>query len=192
MDAPRPVRYPRPVNETTASDGRQQPVLVVMGVSGSGKSTVAGLLAGRLHWPLEEGDDLHPQSNVEKMAAGHPLTDDDRWPWLDRVADWIHGQVAAGQPGIITCSALRRSYRDRLRRDDAEHVVFVHLAGSRETLGQRLTARTDHFMPAGLLDSQIATLEPPGPDENALTVDVGRRATDEVDEIVERLGLRPA
>jgi gluconokinase len=178
------------VNETTASDGRQQPVLVVMGVSGSGKSTVAGLLAGRLNWPFEEGDDLHPQRNVEKMAAGEPLTDDDRWPWLDRVADWIHGQVAAGQPGIITCSALRRSYRDRLRRDDAEHVVFVHLAGSRETVGQRLTARTDHFMPSSLLDSQIATLEPPGPDENALTVDVGRRATDEVDEIIQRLGLR--
>ena len=97
----------------------------------------------------------------------------------------------AGRPGIITCSALRRAYRDRLRGDDAEHVVFVHLAGSRETIVKRLTARTDHFMPSALLDSQIATLEPPGPDENVVTVDVGRRAEDEVDEVIERLGLQP-
>jgi gluconokinase len=170
---------------------RQQPVLVIMGISGSGKSTVAGLLAGRLGWALEEGDDLHPPANVAKMHAGIPLTDDDRLPWLDTVADWIHGQITAGLPGIITCSALRRSYRDRLRRGDSTHVVFVHLAGSRDTVGQRLTARTDHFMPASLLDSQLATLEPPGPDENALTVDVGRRAAEEADEIIERLDLRP-
>ena len=178
------------VDRTRAAD-RQQPVLVGMGISGSGKSTVAGLLAGRLGWPLEEGDDLHPQSNVEKMHAGVPLTDDDRWPWLDRVGAWIRRQTAAGRPGIITCSALRKAYRDRLRGDDPEHVVFVHLAGSRDAIGQRLSARTDHFMPASLLDSQIATLEPPGPDENALTVDVGRGAADEVDEIIERLDLHP-
>jgi gluconokinase len=176
---------------TDTAPGPQLPVLVIMGVSGTGKSTVAGLLAGRLGWPLEEGDDLHPASNVEKMHAGIPLTDDDRWPWLDRCADWIHRQLAAGRPGIITCSALRRAYRDRLRRDDPEHVVFVHLSGSRETIGNRLTARTDHFMPSSLLDSQLATLEPPDPDENALTVDVGRAAADEVDEIVERLDLHP-
>lgn len=175
----------------TDGQDRQQPVLVVMGISGSGKSTVAGLLADRLGWELEEGDDMHPPANVAKMHAGTPLTDDDRWPWLDRVADWIHGRIAAGQPGIITCSALRRAYRDRLRRDDPGHVVFVHLSGSRETVGNRLTARTDHFMPASLLDSQIATLEPPGPDENALTVDVGRRAAEQVDEIITRLGLHP-
>ena len=174
--------------DTTES---QQPVLVVMGISGSGKSTVAGLLAGRLNWPLEEGDDLHPMRNVMKMAEGTPLTDEDRWPWLDRVAEWIHGQVDAGQPGVITCSALRKAYRDRLRGDDPRHVVFVHLSGTRETVGNRLTARTDHFMPSSLLDSQIATLEPPGPDENALTVDVGRRAVEEADEIIERLHLRP-
>jgi gluconokinase len=161
-----------------------------MGVSGSGKSTVAGLLAGRLNWPLEEGDDLHPVQNVVKMASGTPLTDDDRWPWLDRVADWIHRQTAAGQPGIITCSALRRAYRDRLRGDDA-NVVFVYLAGSKDTVGKRLTARSGHFMPASLLDSQLAALEPPGPDENALTVDAGRRAVEEADEIIQRLGLQP-
>src|SRR6185295_9211332 len=91
---------------------RQQPVLVIMGVSGSGKSTVAGLLAGQLGWDLAEGDDLHPPNNVAKMSAGIPLTDDDRWPWLDRVATWIRDHTAAGAPGIITCSALKRSYRD--------------------------------------------------------------------------------
>lgn len=176
---------------TVAAGDRQQPVLVVMGISGTGKSTVATLLAERLNWPFAEGDDLHPPANVEKMAAGIPLTDDDRRPWLDRVGAWIRERVAAGRPGIITCSALRRAYRDRLRGDDPAHVVFVHLAGSRETVAQRLAARTGHFMPSSLLDSQIATLEPPGPDENALTVDVVREAADQVDEIVERLGLRP-
>jgi gluconokinase len=179
------------VDGTTGAAGRQQPVLVVMGVSGSGKSTVAGLLAGRLNWPLEEGDDLHPVQNVVKMASGTPLTDDDRWPWLDRVAEWIHRQVAAGQPGVITCSALRRVYRDRLRGDHGAHVVFVYLAGSKDTVGKRLTARSGHFMPSSLLDSQLAALEPPGPDENAVTVDAGRRAVEEADEIIERLGLRP-
>lgn len=176
---------------TPDTPDRQQPVLVVMGISGTGKSTVAGLLAGRLNWPFEEGDDLHPMRNVMKMAEGTALTDDDRWPWLDRVAEWIHGQVDAGEPGIITCSALRKVYRDRLRGDDPRHIVFVHLAGNKETIGKRLAARTDHFMPTSLLDSQVATLEPPGPDEHALTVDVGRRAAEEVDEIIERLDLRP-
>ncbi|MTD16493.1 gluconokinase [Nakamurella sp. YIM 132087] len=165
----------------------QPPVLVVMGVSGSGKSTVAGLLAGRLGWDLEEGDDLHPDSNVEKMAAGHPLTDEDRWPWLDTVASWIQEHTLAGRPGVITCSALKRIYRDRLR---GENVVFVHLSGSREQIGRRMTARTDHFMPAALLDSQISTLEPPGPGERSLTVEVGgRKPAQEADEIIDRLGL---
>ena len=171
--------------------GRQQPVLVIMGVSGCGKSTVATLLVERLGWAFQEGDDLHPPANVAKMAAGTPLTDDDRWPWLDRVADWIHGRIDAGQPGIITCSALRRAYRDRLRRDDTEHVVFVHLAGSREVILERLGARKGHFMPSTLLDSQFATLEPPGPDENAVTVDVARPAAEQADDVVERLDLRP-
>ena len=107
------------------------PVLVVMGVSGTGKSTVAGLLAGHLGWPMEEGDDLHPEANVDKMEQGVPLTDDDRWPWLDRIGEWIDEQGRRGEPGIITCSALKRSYRDRLRRPN---VVFVHLAGTRDTI----------------------------------------------------------
>ena len=159
-----------------------------MGVSGSGKSTVAGILAGQLGWDLEEGDDLHPPANVEKMAAGTPLTDDDRWPWLERVADWISDHTRAGLPGIITCSALKRIYRDRMRGD---HVVFVHLTGSKDTISHRIAARTDHFMPTTLLDSQIATLEPPGPDENVLVIDIGRRPADEAGEVITRLELHP-
>jgi len=139
-----------------------------MGVSGSGKSTVAGILADQLGWDLEEGDELHPAANVAKMHAGIPLTDDDRRPWLESVSCWITEHTEAGLPGIITCSALKRIYRDRLR---GENVVFVHLAGTRDTIGRRLDARLDHFMPGILLESQIATLEPPGPDENALVVD---------------------
>ena len=159
-----------------------------MGVSGSGKSTVAGILAGQLGWDLEEGDDLHPPANVEKMAAGTPLTDDDRWPWLERVADWISDHTRAGLPGIIICSALKRIYRDRMRGD---HVVFVHLTGSTDTISHRIAARTDHFMPTTLLDSQIATLEPPGPDENVLVIDIGRRPADEAGEIITQLELHP-
>ena len=169
------------------SDG-QQPVLVVMGVSGSGKSTVAGILAGQLGWDLEEGDDLHPAANVAKMASGQPLTDDDRWPWLDTVAAWITDHTTAGIPGIITCSALKRSYRDRMR---GPNVVFVHLAGSKDQIGRRLAARSDHFMPPTLLDSQLTTLEPPGPDENTLVVDVGRRPAEEAADIIRRLDLVP-
>ena len=169
------------------SDG-QQPVLVVMGVSGSGKSTVAGILAGQLGWDLEEGDDLHPAANVAKMASGQPLTDDDRWPWLDTVAAWITDHTTAGIPGIITCSALKRSYRDRMR---GPNVVFVHLAGSKDQIAQRLAARSDHFMPPTLLDSQLITLEPPGTDENTLVVDVGRRPAEEAADIIRRLDLVP-
>jgi gluconokinase len=163
-----------------------QPVLVVMGVSGSGKSTVAGIVAGQLGWDLEEGDDLHPEANVAKMAAGTPLTDEDRWPWLDQVGAWIREHTAAGRPGVITCSALRRVYRDRLR---GEHVVFVYLAGTKEMIGHRLAARTDHFMPSALLDSQLATLEPPGPDENAIEVDLGPKPAELASEIISRLRL---
>ena len=145
------------------------PVLVIMGVSGGGKSTVAGLLAGRLGWDFAEGDDMHPAANIAKMAAGQPLTDDDRWPWLARVADWIREHTAAHRPGVVTCSALKRTYRDVLRGDA---VVFVYLAGSRELIARRLATRHEHFMPSTLLDSQFGALEPPGPDEHAITVDI--------------------
>ncbi|MET0863009.1 MAG: gluconokinase [Nakamurella sp.] len=170
----------------TSADHAQQPVLVIMGVSGSGKSTVAAILAGQLGWDLEEGDDLHPAANVAKMQAGTPLTDDDRWPWLDLVAAWIRDHTRAGIPGIITCSALKKIYRDRLR---GENVVFVHLAGNKETIARRLNARMNHFMPSTLLDTQISTLEPPGPDEKTLVVDLGRKPAEEAAEIIARLGL---
>jgi carbohydrate kinase (thermoresistant glucokinase family) len=163
-------------------------VLVLMGVSGSGKSTVAGLLAGRLGWDLEEGDDLHPPENVAKMAAGHPLTDEDRWPWLRLVADWIAEHTTAGRCGIVTCSALKHSYRDLLR---GEHVVFVCLTGSHDKVAARLATRQGHFMPTALLDSQFQTLEAPSPDERAIVVDIGAPATVVADSIVSRLGLVP-
>ena len=159
-----------------------------MGVSGSGKSTVAGILAGLLGWDLEEGDDLHPAENVAKMAAGEPLTDEDRAPWLDTVSSWITAHTTAGEPGIITCSALKRRYRDVLRD---ENVVFVHLAGSKDLIGRRLATRLDHYMPASLLDSQVATLEPPEDDERAITIEAGRAPAAEAAEIVRRLRLAP-
>jgi gluconokinase len=143
-------------------------VLVVMGVSGSGKSTVGARLAQRLGWDFAEGDDFHPAANVAKMAAGQPLTDADREPWLAAIAAWIDAELEAGRRGVITCSALKRGYRDRLRRAD---VRFVYLRVARGELERRLTSRPGHFMPARLLDSQLAVLEPPAADEAALTVD---------------------
>jgi carbohydrate kinase (thermoresistant glucokinase family) len=159
-------------------------VLVVMGVSGCGKSTVAGLLAGRLGWDYEDGDDLHPAENVAKMAAGVPLDDDDRWPWLERVAAWIREHTGADRPGVVTCSALKRSYRDRLSGPD---VTFVFLHGSKQLIASRLAMRHGHYMPPALLDSQFATLEPPGPDEQAMTIEIDVPAAAQVDEIVARL-----
>jgi gluconokinase len=161
-------------------------ILVMMGVSGCGKSTIGGVLAGRLGWPLEEGDDLHPPENVAKMAAGHPLDDDDRWPWLARIRDWMGEQEAAGHSGIVTCSALKRRYRDVLRDDT---VTFVYLHGTREQLLARLTARQGHFMPASLLDSQLADLEPPDGDEQAIRIDIGPPPAVQAATILEKLGL---
>ena len=179
------------MGERMTVDGAQLPVLVVMGVSGCGKSTVAGIVAGRLGWDLAEGDDMHPPSNVAKMAAGTPLTDDDRRPWLDVVAGWIREHTAAGRPGVITCSSLRRAYRDRMRDGNGGGVVFVYLAGTRELIGSRLAARTGHFMPAGLLDSQFAALEPPAPDEPAVEIQIGPAPDVLAAEVIARLGLTP-
>ena len=170
----------------TTKDVPQQPILVIMGVSGTGKSTIAAILAERLGWEIGEGDDLHPAANVAKMAAGEALTDDDRWPWLDLVADWVSERSTAGRPGIITCSALKKSYRDRLRDPN---VVFVHLSGTKEQIGRRLSARNGHFMPLSLLDSQFATLEAPGADEQRLVVDVMRPPAEVGGDIIRRLGL---
>ena len=142
-------------------------VVVMMGVSGAGKSTIARGLAERLGWDFAEGDDLHPAANVAKMAAGEPLTDADRVPWLEAVARWIDEEIEADRRGVVTCSALKRAYRDRLRRPE---VLFVYLSVSRAELERRLAGRHGHYMPASLLDSQLETLEPPEADENALAV----------------------
>jgi len=159
-----------------------------MGVSGCGKTTVAAILAGRLGWPFEEGDALHPQANIEKMAAGHPLTDADRWPWLTKVSDWIDERFDAGENGLITCSALKRSYRDLINRRGSG-LIFVYLAGSRETIEARLTLRHGHFMRASLLASQFADLEEPAVDEPAIRVDIGPPAEKVAEEIIAALGL---
>ena len=159
-----------------------------MGVSGCGKTTVASILASRLGWPFEEGDALHPQTNVEKMAAGNPLTDADRWPWLATVADWIDQRVDAGENGVITCSALKRSYRELINRRGAG-LIFVFLAGSKETIAVRLSARQGHFMRASLLASQFADLEEPAADEPAIRVDIGPPAAEIAEQIIERVGL---
>lgn len=164
------------------------PVLVFMGVASTGKSTVAAMLSGRLGWAFEEGDELHPEANVAKMAAGHALTDDDRWPWLDRIAEWIDERIAAGEPGIVTCSALKRSYRDVLRRDA---VTFVHFAGDRQLILDRMLRRQGHFMPPTLLDSQFATLEPLGPDEKSVEIDISLTPQEQAAQIASRLRLHP-
>lgn len=166
-----------------------RPVLVIMGVSGTGKSTVGAMLAGRLGWPFQEGDDLHPAENVAKMAAGHALNDDDRAPWLALVAAWIDARRTSGEPGIVTCSALKRRYRDVLRR---ENVVFVHITGERDVVLERMMRRQGHFMPPALLDSQFAALEAPAPDEAALTVDLRLAPEDQVAFIAATLRLQPS
>lgn len=162
-------------------------VVVVMGVSGAGKTTVAQLLATRLGWPLAEGDDFHPPANIAAMAAGRPLTDADRWPWLESIAAWIDERIGAGEDGVISCSALTRAYRDVLRRPE---VIFVHLTGDRELLAARLAARHGHYMPAALLDSQLATLEVPGRAERAVTVRVTDGPSATVDEVLVRIRPR--
>jgi len=139
-----------------------------MGPSGVGKSSVAAELVARTGYAFVEGDDLHPEANHQKMAAGHPLTDDDRWPWLRRIASWIGAQESAGRDAVVTCSALKRSYRDLLRAGHPS-VRFVHLLASPE-LRHRVTTRTGHFMPSSLLDSQLATLEPLQSDEPGVAV----------------------
>lgn len=173
----------------TPTDPTTPLVLVIMGVSGSGKSTVAGILAGKLAWDLEEGDDLHPEANVAKMHAGTPLTDEDRWPWLERVGDWIRAHVESDTPGVITCSALRKAYRDKLR---GPGVWFVHLEGSREQIDGRLSKRLNHFMPESLLGSQFATLEELEPDEQGIIVPVAGTPREIANEIIRRLHLEPA
>lgn len=149
-------------------------IVVVMGVAGCGKTTVGETIARTLSWRFQEGDALHPAANVAKMAGGTPLSDEDRWPWLAAIAAVMAGWRAVGESGVVTCSALKRAYRDALRDGHAD-VRILHLAGSRDLIGGRLAARRGHFMPPALLDSQFAALEPPGGDEATLTLDVALR-----------------
>jgi gluconokinase len=162
--------------------------LVVMGVSGSGKSTIADKLAERLGWRYEDGDKFHPASNVAKMHAGHPLTDQDRWPWLQAIADEIDRLCRDGERAVIACSALRRAYRDILvhGRND---VRFVFLNGTQELIASRLAGRKDHFMPPELLASQFRTLEPPAASEHPITVSIDASVETIVDDIISPLKL---
>jgi gluconokinase len=144
--------------------------LVVMGVAGSGKSTIAGLLAQRLGLSFAEGDTFHPATNIIKMMTGTPLSDADRAPWLDAVRQWLAAESDSGRSAVVACSALRREYRDRLRAVGGS-VRFLHLTGSVELIAERIDGRTGHFMPPSLLPSQLATLEPLGPDEDGLVLD---------------------
>jgi gluconokinase len=162
--------------------------IVVMGVAGSGKTTVASDLARRLGCDSADADQFHPPANVAKMAAGVPLDDADRRPWLDAIAAWVGARESAGRTAVVTCSALRRAYRDVLRAA-SPHVRFVHLTAPPELLAERLRQRRGHFMPASLLPSQLATLEPLGPDEAGLTVDTVRSLRETADQVLRALGL---
>jgi gluconokinase len=171
--------------------GKVPCALVVMGVSGSGKSTIADKLAERLDWTYEDGDRFHPASNVAKMTAGHPLTDDDRWPWLQAIADEIDRSCEAGQRVVIACSALKRVYRDILVHGKND-IRIVYLNGTQRLIADRLAQRKGHFMPPGLLDSQFKILEPPEQNENPVTVSIDASVDAVVDDIIRQLGLHPA
>ncbi|WP_242530526.1 gluconokinase [Nocardioides aromaticivorans] len=166
------------MSSTLPHDGGA-PLIVVMGVSGSGKSTVGAALAQRLGVPFEDADDLHPAANIAKMSAGIPLDDDDRHPWLETIGEWL--ATHDGDGGVISCSALKRSYRDQLRAH-AARAVFVHLHGTREVIARRQASRPGHFMPASLLDSQFDTLEQLADDEAGVVIDVDQT----VDAIVQQ------
>jgi 6-phosphogluconolactonase len=163
-------------------------VIVVMGVSGAGKSTIAAMLAHRLGWTYEDADWFHPPSNIEKMHSGRPLTDEDRLPWLQGIVAWIRAMREEGGHGVIACSALKRAYRDILV-DGRSDVRIVYLKGDRDLIARRFNLRAGHFMPATLLDSQFATLEEPGEDEDAIVVHIDTRPRDMVEAVVAQLGF---
>jgi gluconokinase len=162
--------------------------IVVMGVSGSGKSTVAAELVTRTGWEFAEGDSFHPQANVEKMASGHPLTDEDRWPWLQSLADWIGEHERDGESVVVTCSALKRAYRDLLS-DGHPSVHFAYIEVPKDVLADRLAHRTGHYMPASLLESQLAALEALQPDEPGFVVTTQADPGGVADEILRDLGV---
>lgn len=162
-------------------------VILVMGVSGSGKTTIGKGLADRLGWEFQDADGFHPAANVEKMRAGIPLTDEDRWPWLHAIAAWIDETRRAGRHGVVTCSALKRAYREILV-GDRDDVCLVHLAGEREVIARRMAARHGHFMPPTLLDSQFAALEAPGRDERPVVAAIEATPEAIVADILEQIG----
>jgi gluconokinase len=161
-------------------------VVLVMGVSGSGKTTIGEAFARRAGWPFLDGDRMHSPANVAKMAAGIPLDDADRQPWLAEIAEWIAKRRAVGEHGVVACSALKRSYRDLLRRADPDLRV-LYLKGDREQLETRLAQRRNHFFPAALLDAQLADLEEPNPDEDPRVVHIGGSVADTVDAVEQAL-----
>lgn len=166
-------------------------IVLVTGVSGSGKTTVGSLLAGRLGWAFEDGDVLHPPANIAKMRAGIPLTDSDRWPWLRLVGEWMDAEAAAGRPAVVACSALKRSYRDLLRAG-RPWLRLVLLRGDRDLLVSRLAARHGHFFDPDLLASQLADLDLPHPDEGVLVLSIADPPGMLAGEIMARLRLAPA
>ena len=174
----------------TVSAPSQPQFLIVMGVSGSGKTTVAEGIATRMGWLYAEGDDFHSQANVNKMASGVPLTDEDRWPWLRAIGTWIDEHERDGRSAVVTCSALKRAYRDLLR-ERREHIRFVYLDIPEGILRDRLTHRTGHYMPSSLLPSQLATLEPLQPDEDGVVVHAHGDPDASISEALDALGLTP-
>ena len=175
--------------EIEAAKGVSPQVLVLMGVSGSGKSTLALELQRLLGWPFQEGDDLHPPANVEKMRAGQPLDDADRAPWLHAIAGWIDERLARHEPGIITCSNLKRAYR-RITIGDRHGVTLVYLKGQKREIHERMLKRVHRYMPPSLLDSQFETLEEPGSDEHAITVPVHGSIPETVTDLLSQLPAR--
>ena len=165
--------------------------LVVMGVAGSGKSTIAAALSQQLGWACAEADEFHPQSNIDKMTQGIPLQDEDRWPWLQEIQDWMSAQAAAGKSTVLTCSALKKSYRQLLSEAQGR-VLFLHLHGEAGLIGQRMQGREGHFMPPTLLPSQLATLEPLSEEELAagsLRLDISKPPEEIVAAVIAALGL---
>ncbi len=165
-------------------------IVVAMGVCGSGKTSVGKAIATRMNWTFIEGDDLHPPANKAKMAAGVPLTDEDRWPWLDRIADRMRAIDEADGSAVVACSALRQAYRDRLRRSGVD-LRFLHLTGDVRLIRQRMKGRSGHFMPAGLLDSQLAILEPARLDEDLFEIDISGNVGELAEAAIRSLTGRP-